>query len=79
MQIKQEKEMIRTTQVTIMKEGGCLFDDGNYVLTIEDLAGGEFVVVEDLQDEIGKIGIDPTEWPQLRKAIDDMIEKCQKG
>ena len=69
----------RTTQVTLVKEGGNLFDEGNYTITIEDLAAGEFVKVVEENDENHVIEIDPAEWPMLRKAIDTMIKNCKGG
>ena len=70
--------MIRTTQVTVMKDGGCTFDEENYVITIEDEANGEFVVMRELCDvKDSEIRIDPKEWPELREAIDLMISNCK--
>jgi hypothetical protein len=72
----------RTTQVTLMKEDGNTFDEGNFVLTIEDEGSGEWVKIVEQQDEEHNIRIDPTEWPMLLEAIDGMMQevnKCQQA
>ena len=69
----------RTTQVTLMKEDGSTFDEGNYVLTIDDEAAGEYVKVVYQLDEECKIYIEPSDWPELRTAIDTMINYCKES
>lgn len=49
-------------------------------ITDEAGAGGEYVEVEQIaRDDLGKIAINPEEWPALRAAIDRMIGECRKG
>jgi len=55
----------------------CLFDETTTFVRIDDEAAGEFVVVEQTGCDLGKIHIDPGEWPVLRQAIDRMIDECQ--
>lgn len=46
---------------------------------IIDEAAGEFVVVEQHgRTGIGKIMINPEEWPAIRRAIDRMIRECRE-
>jgi len=46
---------------------------------IVDEAAGEFVEVEQHgRVDIGKIQINPEEWPALREAIDRMIKECRE-
>lgn len=71
--------MIRTTQLTIMPDGGSIYDLGTTTVTLDDESGGEFVVVEEQQENgSGKIRIDHLQWPELREAINHMIGECKK-
>lgn len=48
-------------------------------VAICDEAAGEFVeVTQHGRVDIGKIQINPEEWPSLREAIDRMIKACRK-
>ena len=56
----------------------CLFDETTTHVRLEDEAAGEFVVVDQSgANGLGKIHIDPAEWPVLRQAIDRMVDECQ--
>jgi hypothetical protein len=68
----------RTTQVTLMQEDGNVFDECNWVVSIDDESAGEFVILRDQCDEPSELRIDPEEWPTLREAIDKMIGECNK-
>lgn len=57
----------------------CLFAETTTHVRLEDEAAGEFVVVEQTGCDLGKIHIDPGEWPVLRQAIDRMIDECQEA
>lgn len=47
-------------------------------VAIDDEAGGEFVEVrQDGRTDIGKICIDPDEWPALRAAINRAVRMCR--
>lgn len=68
----------RITQMTVLPEGGALFSEFATKVTIVDEAAGEFVEVEQSRRiDLGKIAINPDEWPALRKAIDLMVRGCQ--
>ena len=70
----------RTTAVTVLPEGEPIFSEMATTVSIDDLAGGEFVEVEQASGaQPGKIIINPEEWPELREAINRMINGCQKG
>jgi DNA-binding protein YbaB len=48
-------------------------------VAITDEAGGEFVEVrQDGRTDIGKICIDPGEWPALRAAINRAVRACRE-
>lgn len=69
---------IRTTQLTVADEGQETFAPGVYRVSIDDEAGGEFVLVESETPEgTEKISIDPKDWPTLRRAIGRMIRGCR--
>lgn len=47
---------------------------------LADQAAGEYVEVEQIaREDLGKIAINPDEWPALRAAIDQMISECRSG
>jgi hypothetical protein len=68
----------RVLSLIVLPEGEAIFSEQATTVTIEDDAGGEFVVIEQsgLVDA-GKIRIDPTEWTALKAAIDRMIGECR--
>ena len=68
----------RTTQLTIAPEGEPIFSERAFTVTIDDEAGGEFVLVRSNMEALpaGTISIDPSEWPALREAIDRLIGEC---
>jgi len=68
----------RVTKLTITPDGEPLFSERATDVLIEDMAAGEFVVVEQRADGMGKIAIDPDEWPTLRAAINRMVKGCRK-
>ena len=68
----------RVTKLTITPDGEPLFSNQATDVLIDDEAAGEFVVVEQRADGMGKIAIDPDEWPTLRAAINRMVKGCQK-
>lgn len=70
---------IRTTAMTVAPEGEPTFSEMATTVEICDEAAGEFVEVKQRgRVDIGKIQINPEEWPSLREAIDRMIKACRK-
>lgn len=68
----------RITQLTVLPEGESIFSEMATTITIADEGSGEFVVVDQHgRTDIGKITIDPREWPALRKAVDRMVRECR--
>lgn len=68
----------RVAKLTITPDGGPLFSNQATNVLIDDVAAGEFVVVEQNVEGMGKIAIDPDEWPMLRAAINRMVKGCRK-
>lgn len=67
-----------TTQVTLVPDGDPIFSERGWTISIEDEAGGEFVVVECHAEDYGKIAINPgDDWDSLRDAIDEMVKSCR--
>ena len=60
------------------EEGKEIFHESATFIEIDDEGGGEFVTVTQTSDGYGKIGINPSEWPVLRAAIDKMVEGCRQ-
>ena len=76
------KYIIRTTRLTVCREDSQqLFSETSTDVSIDDEAGGEFVVVQQKSITTAeldqKISIDPDEWPTLRAAIDTMVAECR--
>ena len=51
-----------------------MISDAISSVSIEDADGGEFVMVE---QNSGKLVIDPEEWEELKAAIDYAIAECR--
>ena len=70
----------RTTQVVVLPEDQPIFSELATKVTIVDEGAGEFVEVgQSGHISLGKIVINPNEWPALREAIDMMIAQlCQR-
>ena len=69
----------RTTQVAVLPEDQPIFSELATTVTIVDESADEFVeVVQSGRISLGKIAINPNEWPALREAIDMMIAQCQR-
>lgn len=70
----------RITQLTVNQKSEPIFSEMATTVSIIDEAAGEFVLVEKVAlTDMGKIAIDPEEWPVLRAAIDRMIKECRKA
>ena len=70
----------RITCLLVLPEGQPAFSEMGTTVEIEDEAAGEFVVVaQHARTDMGKIAINPEEWPALRAAINQMIEQCEGG
>lgn len=70
---------IRTTAMTVAPVGDSTYSEMATTIAIADEAAGEFVeVTQHGRVDIGKIQINPEEWPSLREAIDRMIKACRK-
>jgi hypothetical protein len=67
----------RVTQITIVPEGEPIFSEYGHTVRIEDEAAGEFIVIEDHNQEYSKIAISPDDWPTLRRAINRMVKNCR--
>ena len=68
------------TSVTVFPVGDSMYSEMATKIEITDEAGGEFVEVSQSgRNDIGKIAINPAEWPELREAINRMIQECSKA
>ena len=71
---EQKTYSTRTMSIVVLPDGEPSFSEMATLIEITDEAGGEFVQVT---QQIGKIAINPEEWPELRKAINLMIRECR--
>ncbi len=70
---------IRPLALVVTAEGDAIFSETSTRVEIDDEAAGEFVtVVQSNRTEAG-IAIDPSEWPTIRDAIDQMIDNCRRS
>jgi len=67
----------RTVKVTIAPHGEAIFCERATSIEIFDDAAGEYLIVSQCKSELKQIEIDPTEWPIIRKSIDEMINECR--
>lgn len=67
----------RVTRVTVAPIGKPIFSDRAFRVEIDDEAGGEFVIICANTDNGRDVAIDPSDWPMLRAAIDQMIGECR--
>lgn len=69
----------RITSLTVLPVDEPLFSEMATTVTIVDEAGGEFVEVSQSgRADLGKIAINPEEWPELRGAISTLISQCRE-
>jgi len=69
----------RVMALLVVPVGQPQFSEMATTVEIVDEAAGEFVEVGQRgRADIGKIMINPEEWPSLRDAIDRMIKECRE-
>ena len=68
----------RTTKLLVGPVGEPFYSEMCTEVYIESEGAGEFVMVEQhARVDLGKVAIEPSEWPALRDAIDRMIGECE--
>lgn len=74
-----EQLKTRVTQLVVVPKGEPLFSEMATTIEITDEAGGgEFVLVSQVgRVDVGKITINPEEWPALRAAINRLVRQCR--
>ena len=69
----------RVTQMTVLPKTEPIFSEMATQVTIVDQAGGEYVEVKQQgRTDLGKIAINPEDWPMLKRAIDTLIAECRE-
>lgn len=69
---------VRTTAVIVVPKGEPIFSEAATTVRIDDEAAGEFLVLEQSDDDrTHTVKISPEEWPTLRDAIDRMHTQCR--
>ena len=72
------KYKTRTMAILLLPIGDATYSEMATTVRINDKAAGEFVeVCQSERDGVGKIAIEPDEWPTLRAAINQMIDECR--
>jgi hypothetical protein len=70
----------RITQVVVVPEGEATSGYLATTIEIQEAGDSECLIVKqslDLVEANGGIRIDPQEWPTIRAAIEDMVERCR--
>ena len=71
------KFITREVAIMILPETEPIFSERGTRIEIVDESAGEYVEVsQEGRTDLGKIAIEPEEWPELRAAIDRMIANC---
>lgn len=73
------KMVVRPIAWIVGKQDAPIFDEMATEVRIDDEAAGEFVLIKQHIEtlEPGQIAIEPSDWPTLRKAIDDAVKQCR--
>lgn len=67
----------RVTALAVSPMGEPLHSEMTTMIMIADEAAGEYVeVIQTGRRDLGKIAIDPDQWPAMRAAIDRLIAEC---
>ena len=66
----------RITRMTVAPEGKPLFSEQATHVEIDDVGGGEFIVITQCHDsgEVDRIAIDKAEWPHIRDAVNELMK-----
>lgn len=72
-----KKPETRVTQIVVAPPGETIFSECATTVQLTDEAAGEFVQLVQTGPGLGKICINPEEWPALRSAINRLINQCR--
>lgn len=72
------KLQARVTRIVVVPANEPLYSERATTVDITDESGGEFVEVSQHGDvSLGKIQINPEDWPKLRAAINRLVRDCR--
>lgn len=72
------KYRTRVTRLLVVPEGQPAYSEQATTVEIDDECGGEYVVIsQEGRTDLGKIAINPEEWPALRAAINRLVNLCE--
>ena len=71
----------RITRLTVLPKGDPLFSEKATHIQIEDESAGEFISIEQTYESAtpGKIVINPDEWPEIRDAVQKLLDDCRES
>jgi hypothetical protein len=71
---------VRVIALSVGPQDEPIFSEQATTITLVDESAGEFVEVSQHgRSDLGKIAINPEEWPELRRAINRMIALCRSA
>lgn len=72
-------EMRVLSLVVVPKDQPLFSEMATEIGLVDEAGGGEFVEVRQTgRTDVGKICINPEEWPTIRDAIDQMVKECRE-
>ncbi len=75
-----KKIKTRITQLTVLPEGEPIFSEQATHIRIIDEAAGEFVEIEQMNDQEGKkLWIEPYDWTHIKKAVDKLFAEIKNN
>lgn len=73
----------RTTRLTVLPEGEPLYSERATNISIEDEAGGEFIVIGQTggknDTDSHEIRIDPEEWLLIEKSVKKLLAEIERN
>jgi hypothetical protein len=73
-EIKLSKFTTRTLKVIVLPEGAPIYSDRATTIEIDDLAGGEFIVIsQNREGTVNQLSFDGEDWETVKVAVDKMF------
>lgn len=64
------------TEVTVTRTGESIYSDTATRISMDDEGAGPYVVIRQADTTDG-VRLTPEEWPDVRQAIEEMMQRCQ--
>ena len=75
------KYITRTLKIAVLPKGEPIFAEQATTIEIEDIAGGEFLLITQQSNHVDskeqQIQIDPEEWEPIRDGVEMMLKEIK--